>query len=99
MKNRSILNCVSNIQPLITEKAMKASEDSYVVFKAPKDVTKEIVTKAIEYLYKGTKVVKISSSLVKGKTKKFKGTMGKRADFKKFYIKLDKVIDITSEIK
>jgi large subunit ribosomal protein L23 len=99
MKDRSILNAVAQIQPLITEKAMKSSEDSFVVFKAPKNLEKNIVKKAIEYLYNGVKVVKICSSLTKGKLKRFKGSYGRRADYKKFYIKLDKNIDITTQVK
>ena len=99
MIDKNILNFVGSVSPLITEKSLKTSEDSYVVFKAPTDASKNIVKKVVEYLYKGVKVQKVNVSLVKGKVKRFKGKIGKRADYKKFFVKLDKSIDITTGIK
>lgn len=99
MINKNILNFVGSVKPIITEKALKSAQDSYVVFKAPANANKNIVRKVIEYLYKGTKVININSSLHKGKVKRFRGKIGKRADYKKFFIKLDKSIDITTGIK
>jgi len=99
MINKNILNFVGSVTPLITEKALKNSEDSYVVFKAPTNASKDVVKKVIEFLYKDVKVIKINATLVKGKVKRFKGKIGKRADYKKFFVKLDKTIDITTGIK
>lgn len=99
MVSNDVLSCVGSIKPAITEKALKTSENSYVVFKAPSNATKTVVRKAIEYLYKDVKVLKINSSLSKGKVKKFRGKIGKRSDYKKYFIKLDKTIDITTGIK
>ena len=99
MVSKNILGYIDKITPMVTEKALAASEASYIVFKAPKNASTEIVTSVIEYLYKDTKVLKINSSLIKGKVKRFRGRIGRRADFKKFYVKLDKVIDITAGIK
>jgi large subunit ribosomal protein L23 len=99
MREQKLFDYIGKITPLITEKALKASENSVVVFKTPKHTAKGDVKKIIEKLYKGSKVLKINSTLVKGKVKKFKGRIGKRADYKKFYVKLEKPIDITTGIK
>jgi len=99
MQNKRTYNYIDKITPLITEKALKVSENSYVAFKGPKSATKGDVENVITTLYKGSKVVKITSSLVKGKVKRFKGKLGKRPDYKKFFVKLEKPIDITTGIK
>jgi len=99
MQNKRTFTYVDKIEPLITEKALKVSEDSYVAFKAPKSATKKDIENVISTLYKGSKVLKITSNVVKGKVKRFKGKIGKRADYKKFFVKLDKPIDITTGIK
>jgi len=99
MQNKRTYGYVDKIEPLITEKALKMSEDSYIAFKGPKGATKKDIENVITTLYKGSKVLKVTSSVVKGKIKKFKGKIGKRADYKKFFVKLDKPIDITTGIK
>lgn len=99
MINKNMLHFIGSIEPIITEKALKSAEDSYVVFKAPITANKNIVRKVVEYLYKGTKVLNINSTLSKGKVKKFRGKVGQRAAYKKFFVKLDKTIDITTGIK
>ncbi|MBT4989528.1 MAG: 50S ribosomal protein L23 [Rickettsiales bacterium] len=90
---------MNKLIPLVTEKALKLSEVSRVVFKAPKDMTKGLSTKILNIIYKGNKVIDIKSVLVKGKTKKFKKIPGKRKDYKKLYVKFEKSIDITTEVK
>lgn len=99
MRNKNILNFVGSIKPIITEKSLKNSTDAYVVFKAPTNATKNIVKQVIEFLYKDTKVIKINASIIKGKVKRFKGKIGKRSNYKKFFVKLNKTIDITTGIK
>jgi large subunit ribosomal protein L23 len=90
---------LNKLVPLVTEKSLKLSETGRVVFKAPKDMTKDLTKKILETLYTGNKVVDIKSVNVKGKTKKFKRITGKRSDFKKLYVKFDKSVDITTEVK
>ncbi|MBL6621464.1 MAG: 50S ribosomal protein L23 [Rickettsiales bacterium] len=99
MQNKETYNIIDKISPLITEKSLKISEHGFVAFKAPIYITKKQIEKAITLLYKDAKIIKISSLLVKGKKKRFKGKIGKRSDFKKFNIKLEKPIDITTGIK
>ncbi len=98
IENR-IYDIIGRISPMITEKALKASENNKVVFKTPADVTKKEIQSVFKKIYKEANILDIKSLVVKGKVKKFKGKIGKRSDFKKFYIKLDKTIDITTGIK
>ena len=77
------------ISPIITEKATKISENNQYVFKVALDSNKTIIKEAIEKLFK-VKVKCINTTKVKGKTKIFKGTKGKRSDFKKAIVTLDK---------
>ena len=90
---------MNKFMPLVTEKALKLSEANRVVFKAPKELTKKLSKKILETIYTDNKVIDIKSVLVKGKTKKFKKILGKRKDYKKFYVKFEKSIDITTEVK
>ncbi|MBT5827722.1 MAG: 50S ribosomal protein L23 [Alphaproteobacteria bacterium] len=99
MESKIKYSFIDKLSPLVTEKSLKVSEHSYVVFKGPKSATKGDVQRALTFLYKGSKILKITSSLTKGKVKKFKGKIGKRADFKKFFVKFEKPIDITTGIK
>ena len=101
INNVKLYNYIDKVLPVITEKALQGSEGegASAVFKAPKDVTKADLKAILEYLYKGVKVLAVNSLVSKGKRKKFRGTLGKRADTKKFYVKLDKSIDITTGIK
>ena len=90
---------IDKLIPVVTEKALKLSEDSMVVFKAPKDFNKALSIKTLEAIYKGNKVKDIKSILVKGKVKKFKRVLGKRKDYKKLYVRFEKPVDITTEVK
>ena len=86
-------------KPIITEKGTLLSNNSQVIFSVPMDANKTIVKKAIEKLF-GVNVKKINIVISKGKTKRFKGKMGKRKEEKKAIISLEKgqKIDITTGI-
>ncbi len=86
--------------PLITEKSTILSEQRKYVFAVDPTSTKESVTKAIEDVF-SVKVTKVNILNVKGKTKRFKGRMGKRSDVKKAIITLaqDNAIDFTGGVK
>tara|TARA_Y100000994_G_C15310133_1_gene283488 strand:- start:137 stop:427 length:291 start_codon:yes stop_codon:yes gene_type:complete len=75
------------ISPVITEKATKISENNQYVFKVSLSSNKKSIKEAIEKLFK-VKVKSINTTKVKGKTKIFKGTKGKRADYKKAIVSL-----------
>ena len=86
-------------KPIITEKGTLLSNNSQIIFSVPMDTNKTIVKKAVEKLF-GVNVKKINIVISKGKTKRFKGKMGRRKDEKKAIISLEKgqKIDITTGI-
>ena len=84
MKN-NIYNIIKN--PIVTEKTTKISENNQFVFKVDIDSSKESIKLAIEKIFK-VKVERINTIRIKGKQKIFKGTKGKRSDYKKAIISL-----------
>ena len=87
------------IRPVITEKAMKGSENGQVVFTIPLQATKKDVKDAVEALY-GVKVKSVNTIRVSGKTKRSRGIQGVRSDYKKAIVTLadGQNIDITTGI-
>ena len=85
------------LSPVITEKATMLSEHNKVVFRVAGDATKPQIAEAIENLFK-VSVVKVNTLNVKGKTKRFRGRVGKRSDVKKAIVTLaeGQSIDITT---
>jgi len=84
-----VINNLYNVilSPVITEKATKVSENNQYVFKVSISSDKKIIKQAIEKLFK-VKVKSVNTTKVKGKVKIFKGTKGKRADYKKAIVSL-----------
>ena len=76
------------IAPIITEKATKISEKNQYVFKVRIDSNKKEIKEAIEKLFK-VKVKSVNTTKIKGKIKIFKGTKGRRSDYKKAIISLN----------
>lgn len=85
--------------PHITEKATMGSEHGQVSFIVPKDATKPKIKEAVETLFK-VKVKGVNTLIQKGKTKRFKGIMGRRSDFKKAIVSLEdgQTIDVGSGV-
>ena len=85
------------LSPVITEKTTLLSEQNKVVFKVANDATKDEIAAAVEELFK-VKVTKVNTLNVKGKTKRFRGTLGRRSDVKKAIVTLaeGQSIDITT---
>ena len=84
--------------PVVSEKSTNLAQYNQVyVFKVDKSATKEQLKKAFELAF-DVNVVKITTIRQKGKAKRFRGRMGKQADFKKAFVKLaeGQVINITS---
>ena len=75
------------LAPVITEKATLLSEQNKVVFKVAKDATKDEIAAAVEALFK-VNVTKVNTLVVKGKTKRFRGILGRRSDVKKAIVTL-----------
>ena len=84
-------------KPIITEKATMASAAGGVVFEVRMDATKPMIREAVEAVF-GVKVKAVNTSILKGKTKKFKGRPGVRSDRKKAYVTLEEgnTIDVTT---
>jgi len=84
-------------RPIITEKTTLASENGAVVFEVAIDAAKPQIKEAVEALF-GVKVKAVNTTITKGKTKRFRGQMGKRKDVKKAYVTLEEgnTIDVTT---
>jgi len=85
------------LAPVITEKATLLSEQNKVVFRVADDATKDEIAAAVEALFQVT-VTKVNTLNVKGKTKRFRGRVGRRSDVKKAIVTLadGQSIDITT---
>ena len=82
------------IAPIVTEKSTRVAEDhGQVVFQVASRATRDDVKAAIEQAFEvEVEAVKILN--VKGKTKRFGKSIGKRNDRKKAYIRLKEGSDI-----
>lgn len=85
--------------PVITEKSTLVSEHNQVTFKVPLDATKPEIRQAVEQVFK-VKVTGVNTLRSKGKTKRFRGIMGRRSDQKKAVVTLaeGQRIDVTTGI-
>ncbi|QKF65469.1 50S ribosomal protein L23 [Campylobacter corcagiensis] len=72
---------------LYTEKTLGLGEGNVAVIQTAPSMTKNSL-KAILREYFGITPLKINSLRMDGKVKRFRGRVGARNDFKKFYIKL-----------
>jgi len=73
--------------PHLSEKAHLAAEKNQVVLKVRTDATKKEIQQAVELLF-DVKVDAVQVVNVKGKEKRFQQSKGRRADWKKAYVKL-----------
>ena len=87
------------IKPIITEKSSMGSEYNQVTFQVQKTSSKKEIKLAIENIFK-VKVKKVNTSIVKGKLKSFRGSLGKRLDYKKAFVTLEdgQTIDINAGV-
>jgi large subunit ribosomal protein L23 len=85
------------VSPVITEKATSLSEHNKVVFRVRKDATKPQIKAAVEKLF-DVKVTSVNTLVRKGKTKRFRGTVGTQSDVKRAIVTLaeGQSIDITT---
>ncbi len=85
--------------PHVTEKATMGSEHNQVTFRVSKDASKPKIKEAVEALF-GVKVKGVNTIVQKGKTKRFRGILGQRSDFKKAVITLEEgeIIDAATGI-
>jgi large subunit ribosomal protein L23 len=86
-------------RPVITEKATLGSQHNQVTFRVPLDASKPIIKAAVQTVFK-VKVVKVNTSVQKGKLKVFKGRRALRSDSKKAIVTLaeGQTIDVTTGV-
>jgi len=83
--------------PMITEKSARAADlNKQYVFKVDLDSNKREIKKAVEELFK-VEVLKVTTSIVKGKTKRNRFGTYKRSDYKKAFVTLGKDSEIQFE--
>ncbi len=84
-------------KPIVTEKTTMASESGAVVFEVSIDANKPLIKEAVETLF-GVKVKAVNTTITKGKSKRFRGQLGRRKDVKKAYVTLEdgNMIDVTT---
>ncbi|RIX49071.1 MAG: 50S ribosomal protein L23 [Rhodocyclales bacterium GT-UBC] len=76
------------LAPQISEKATYIAEKhEQVIFRVASDATKPEIKAAVELLFK-VEVEAVQVANVKGKVKRFKGTVGRRKGWKKAYVSL-----------
>lgn len=75
------------LSPVITEKATVVAEENKIIFRVANDATKPQIKEAVEALFK-VDVTKVNTIVVKGKTKRFRGMLGRRPDVKKAIVTL-----------
>jgi large subunit ribosomal protein L23 len=74
--------------PVISEKGNRVAEaHNQIVLKVARDATKPEIREAVEKLF-DVRVTGVSTLNVKGKTKRFGRSMGRRSDWKKAYVTL-----------
>ena len=92
MSNLKLANIL--LSPIVSEKSSNAAEnDKRFVFKVQKRATKPEIRKAVELMF-NVEVETVQVLNMKGKSKRFGRTLGKRSDWKKAYVKLKPGHDI-----
>ena len=76
------------LKPVITEKSMSAMSEKKYTFLVHTDANKSQIKEAVEKMFPGTKVEKVNTMNLQGKTKRRGMTFGKTAATKKAIVKL-----------
>ena len=95
----SIKDFKTIIKPIVTEKSSLGAEYNQITFQVNKVSTKKEIKLAIENIFQ-VKVKKVNTLIVKGKLKSFRGSLGKRSDYKKAFVTLEEgqTIDINAGV-
>ena len=78
------------LAPLVTEKSMNMMSEKKYTFSVHPDATKTQIKEAVEKMFAGTKVEKVNTMNVNGKTRRRGMTVGKTAKKKKAIVQLTK---------
>ena len=83
--------------PLVTEKTSRLGEAlKQIVFKVDISANKREIKKAVEMMFK-VEVIKVTTSIVKGKTKRNRFGTYKRSNYKKAFVSISENSDIQFE--
>ena len=83
--------------PLVTEKTSRLGEAlKQIVFKVDISANKREIKQAVEMMFK-VEVIKVTTSIVKGKTKRNRFGIYKRSDYKKAFVSISENSDIQFE--
>ncbi len=84
------MKCYADIivRPLITEKSMDGVANKCYTFEVAKDATKAEIAKAVEAMFKKTKVVKVNTINMKKKPKRYGVHTGFTSEWKKAIVTL-----------
>lgn len=86
MNKERLMNVL--LEPRITEKSsLLGDKYNQFVFKVAKNASKPEIKQAVELMFE-VEVDKVQVNNVKGKSKRYKNTSGRRSDWKKAYVKL-----------
>ena len=102
VKKTNTSNRVFNIihKPISTEKSTNLNQFNQYSFVVSKNSKSSEIKEAIQRIFK-VKVVKVNTSIMRGKLKTFKGSVGYKKDIKKAIVTLSEgnTIDSSLEIK
>ena len=85
------------ISPIITEQTAQLGESlKQVVFKVDISANKKEIKKAVEKLF-NVEVIKVTTSVVKGKTKRNRFGLYKKSDYKKAFVSISEESEIQFE--
>ena len=76
------------LRPVVTEKSMNVMADKKYTFMVHPDANKAQIKEAVEKMFEGTKVAKVNTLNIGGKTKRPGMTFGKTAKSKKAVVTL-----------
>ena len=75
------------VAPIVSEKATRLGESNQVMFKVLRNATKPEIKAAVELLLK-VEVASVATMNLKGKTKRFGRSVGRRDHIKKAFVSL-----------
>ncbi len=76
------------LKPIVTEKSMNAMTEKKYTFSVHTEATKSQIKEAVEKMFEGTKVAKVNTMNLDGKSKRRGATTGKTAKTKKAIVTL-----------
>ena len=81
-------------KPIVSEKSTRVGElHNQIMFDVARDATKAEVREAVEKIFE-VKVISVQIANLRGKTKRFGRTVGKRNDHRRAFVRLKKGDDI-----